>query len=525
MNGYWMLVLHAHLPFVKHPEYDYFLEEHWLYEAISETYIPLLMHLKKLEQEGVPVKLTTSFTPPLCEMLIDPMLCQRYQRYLDRMIELSAKEMDRTRKDSAFNALAVFYNKRFLTIQEFWNGFLQRNVLNGVRYFQRSGALEVITCGATHGFLPLLNASAKAVTAQISTAVKNYDKHFGKGPDGIWLPECAYFEGLDHILRDHGIRYFFMDTHGVLLSKPRPLNGVFAPIFTECGVAAFGRDYTSSKQVWSSKEGYPGDYVYRDFYRDIGYDLDFDYIKPYINPDGMRTFTGIKYHRITGEGDHKEPYQPQKAWERTCEHAGHFVDKRINQIKEAAPLMDKPPLVVSPYDAELYGHWWFEGPDFLYHVFKSMAKTDQISPITPTQYLEQFPTQQVARPNPSSWGDKGYYDVWLNSSNEWIYRHLNQMAGIMCENAARYQASTDTTTIQLLNQMARELFLAQSSDWAFLMTTQTAIEYAVQRTKEHIYNFIRLNEMLTASRIDTTYLKRITEKNSVFQEIDFRVYV
>lgn len=519
-----MLVLHAHLPFVKHPEYEYFLEEHWLYEAICETYIPLFMRLKQLEDEGIRAKITFSATPPLCEMLADPMLCDRFRTYLHRMLELSAKEIDRTRNDKVFNDLACFYHERFLKIKDWYNGFLQGNVLNGFRYFRARGTMEVITCGATHGFLPLLSANDKAVNAQIATAVKNYNKHFGQQPDGIWLPECAYYEGLDTILRKHGLRYFFMDTHSVLLSRPRPVYGVFAPVFTECGMAAFGRDYESSKQVWSSKEGYPGDYYYRDFYRDIGYDLDFDYIKPYISPDGIRVFTGIKYHRITGETDYKEVYQPAKAWEKTSEHAAHFVRERMEQADRAARLMDKPPVLVSPYDAELYGHWWFEGPDFLYHVFRHMDQHEQIAPITPTEYLEEFPTHQVVAPNPSSWGDKGYFEVWLNSGNEWIYRHLHQMAGIMCERAEQYRNTSDETTISLLNQMVRELFLAQSSDWAFLMTAQTALEYAIQRTKEHIYNFIRLNQMLTTGDIDGEYLNRIMQKNSLFQEIDFRIY-
>ncbi len=524
MNGYWMLVLHAHLPFVKHPEYSYFLEEHWLYEAICETYIPLFMRLKQLENEGVHARLTCSVTPPLCEMLADPMLCRRFQTYLNQRIELAARERERTRKEPPFRELADFYHQRFLKIREWYNDFLQGSVLNGFRYFRDKGVLEVITCGATHGFLPLLGANDRAVDAQIATAVKNYRKHFAQPPDGIWLPECAYYEGLDTILRKHGLRYFFMDTHGLVFSRPRPVYGVFAPAFTECGMAVFGRDYASSKQVWSSREGYPGDYHYRDFYRDIGYDLDFEYIKPYISPDGIRVFTGIKYHRITGETECKELYQPDKAWQKTDQHAAHFVKERAEQIRQAKEVMDKPPLLVSPYDAELYGHWWFEGPDFLYHVFNYMAQNDSVSPITPGEYLAKFPTHQVVVPNPSSWGDKGYYEVWLNSGNEWIYRHLHQMAGIMCERADEYRNTTDETTVSLLNQMVRELFLAQSSDWAFLMTTQTALEYAIQRTKEHIYNFIRLNQMLTNGAIDRDYLHRIMEKNSLFQEIDFRVY-
>ncbi len=523
MKGYWMLVLHSHLPFVKHPEYEYFLEEHWLYEAISETYIPLLMNLKKLEEENIDFKLTISVTPPLCEMLSDNLLMTRYVRYLDRLIELAAKEIKRTENDKLQNELAYFYHNRFSSIKNFFKGFLQNNVLNGYKYFKDKKYLEIITCGATHGFLPFLRTNEKAVNAQIKIAVENYEKHFGDKPKGIWLPECAYYDDLDKILEKHGIKYFFMDSHGILLAKPKPVNGVFAPVFTPSGVAAFGRDHKSSKQVWSSKEGYPGDYVYRDFYRDIGYDLDFEYIKPYINPDGIRVFTGIKYHSITGETENKKLYNPNLAKEKTYVHAEHFINERTKQIIEINKYMERKPLIVSPYDAELFGHWWFEGPDFLYNVFKQMSKSE-ISAITPTEYLNKYDTNQIVKPHPSSWGDKGYYDVWLNESNDWIYRHLKITADIMTEKAKNHKDTSDFLMISVLNQMARELLLAQSSDWAFLMTTKTALEYAVKRTKEHIYNFLRLNEMIETGTFDKKYLDKIFNKNSIFQEIDFKIF-
>jgi 1,4-alpha-glucan branching enzyme len=521
MKGYWMLTLHSHLPFVKHPEYEYFLEEHWLYEAISETYIPLLMNLKKLEEENIYFKLTVSLTPPLCEMLSDKLLMNRYNKYIDKLIELASKEVNRTKNNEKENHLANFYLNRFQELKHFFNGFLQNNILNGYKYFKNKNNIEIITCGATHGFLPFLNE--KAVEAQIKMAVDNYEKHFKSKPKGIWLPECAYYEGLENILNKYGIKFFFLDSHGILLSKPKPVYGVFAPVFTSNGIAAFGRDFKSSKQVWSSKEGYPGDYEYRDFYRDIGYDLDFDYIKDYINPDGIRVFTGIKYHKITGETDHKEYYNPISAENKTAIHAKHFVEERMNQVKELESLIDRNPLIVSPYDAELFGHWWFEGPKFLYNVFKEMENSE-ITPITPLEYLKLYPENQIVKPHPSSWGDKGYYDVWLNESNDWIYKHLTVMADIMTEKANKYYETKDKQLIALLNQMARELFLAQSSDWAFLMTTKTALEYAVKRTKEHIYNFMRLNEMLESGNPDERYLNKIFSKNSIFQEIDFKIF-
>ncbi len=522
-KGYWALVLHAHLPFVKHPDYDYFHEEHWLFEAITETYLPLLYNMKTLEREGVFFRLTSSVTPPLAEMLADPNLQAKYIHYMDRSITLAYKERERVGADPLYKPVVDMYIERLERLKKFLVEDLGGSVINGYKYFSDKGYLEIITCGATHGYLPLMT-NEKAVHAQIEIAARTHEKHFGKRPKGIWLPECAYYAGLEKVLEKSGITYFFVDTHGVLYSKPRARYGTYAPVYTTNGVAAFGRDYYSSKQVWSSKEGYPGDAYYRDFYRDIGYDLDYDYISPFISPDGVRVFTGLKYHRITGESEYKEVYQPAIAYEKTVGHAKHFVQEREKQANEVGNIIDREPLILSPYDAELYGHWWFEGPDFLLNVFREMDKSDSIKPITPVEYLQKYPTNQVVDVNPSSWGDEGYYKVWLNSGNDWIYRHLHFMADNMTDLANKYQGDTDSVKVRCLNQLARELFLCQSSDWAFLMTTGTANEYSTERTKEHIHNFMMLYGMLENNNFDFNLLEKLEQKNSIFQDIDYKVF-
>ncbi len=524
MKGYWLPVLHSHLPFVKHPEYDYFLEEHWLFEAVSESYIPLLMKMKALADEEIDFRLTISITPPLLEMLSDGYLTEEYLKHLDKLIELSGREVERLSGDADFLPVATFYSERFREIRAFFEGFLDCNVLNGYRHFQKAGKIELITCGATHCFLPLLGVNPKAVEVQIRVAVDSHCKHFGEPPRGIWLPECAYSEGLDRVLKEHGLNFFFLDSHGLTEGSPAPVYSVYAPVYTVNGVAAFGRDPRSSKQVWDSNEGYPGDFSYRDFYRDAGFDLDFEYIRPYISPDGVRTFTGIKYHRITGRTESKEPYDPAAAREKAIEHALHFHSERVKHVDALRNFMDRPPVVVSPYDAELFGHWWFEGPDFLYHLFREIHERGDLKAVTPTEYLRLHPRNQVISPSPSSWGYEGYYDVWLNSDNDWIYRHLHYMADTMEDLANRHYHETDHLRIRLLNQLARELLLAQSSDWAFLMTTKTAAEYSAKRTKEHIHNFNSLLEGLLNDRIDTRLLEWLEYKNSIFDDLDFRVY-
>ncbi len=525
VKGYWVPVLHSHLPFVKHPQYENFLEEHWLFEAITECYIPLLKRLKKLDDDGVNFKLTTSVTPPLAEMLADSHLMGKYRVFLDKHIELGNKEVERTKGDAHFSPLANFYRDLFIETKEFFEGFLEGNVLNGYKYFYNKGSLEVITCGATHGYLPILSVNVHAVRTQIEIAVQSHERHFGRKPKGIWLPECAYYDGLDEILNEKGIRFFIVDSHALTYGRPTSVNGVYAPTYTPHSCAAFGRDAQSSKQVWSSKEGYPGDFNYRDFYRDIGYDLDFDYIKPYINPDGVRVFTGFKYHKITGTTDYKEAYNPWIAQDRTKQHAENFHWHREKQFDHLGSLMDRTPMVVSPYDAELFGHWWFEGPEFLANMFREIDKHKVMKAVTPMEYLNMYPKNQVVNPNPSSWGDKGYYDVWLNEGNDWIYRHLHEMADVLEEKTKAYFHTNDDNISRVLTQMLRELLLAQSSDWAFLMTTATATEYSENRTKEHISNFNELLGMINNNNIDFELLDKLEYKNSIFDFINFRTFI
>jgi 1,4-alpha-glucan branching enzyme len=524
--GYLSLVLHAHLPFVRHPEYDEFLEEDWFYEAITETYIPLINMMDGLMNDGVDFRLTMSLTPPLCAMLRDPLLQERYVRFLNKLLELTKKEIDRTRHDPAFHELAWFYHHRLENCRHVFCDRYGRNLVGAFRKFQDAGKLEIITCGATHGFLPLMAEYPEAVRAQILVARDDYRECFGRDPRGIWLPECAYVPGIEKFLAEAEIRWFIVDTHGILFAEPRPRHGIFAPIYTRSGPAAFGRDVESSKQVWSSEEGYPGDANYRDFYRDVGFDLDYDYIKPYIQSNGLRKFTGLKYYRITGKTSDKQPYRPGVAREMAAQHAGNFMFNRERQIEHLAATMGIPPIVLSPYDAELFGHWWYEGPEFLNYLFRKVHHDQDIfKTITPGEYLQRFPTQQLATPSASSWGAKGYWEVWLEGSNAWIYPHLHKAAERMTELArAKRDGGHHDLMERALKQAARELLLAQSSDWAFIMKTGTMVPYAVKRTKDHILRFTRLYEQILADRIDEPFLANCEWRDNIFPHINWRYY-
>jgi 1,4-alpha-glucan branching enzyme len=520
------MVLHAHLPYVRHPEFDDFLEEDWLYEAITETYIPLLDAFESLESVGADWRLTMSVSPTLAGMLADELLQNRYLRHIDNLISLAAKELERTRWQPEFHSLARMYHDRFVHCREVFANQCHRNLLNGFRRFFDAGKLELITCAATHGFLPLMNINAKAMRAQIELGCREFARHFGRRPQGIWLPECGYAPGIDSFLRDSGLRYFFVDTHGVLFGEPRPRFGVYAPIICkDSGVAALARDSESSKQVWSAIEGYPGDYNYREFYRDVGWDLDFEYLRPHLHQMGIRHNLGIKYYKITGRTNHKEPYNHRVALDKAAEHAGNFMFNREKQVEWIHGALDgRPPIIVAPYDAELFGHWWFEGPDWIDFLMRKIHFDQQtIKTITVPEYLDREPRNQVCQPSFSSWGYKGYCEVWLEGSNDWIYRHLHDMSDRMVE-LARRNPSADGLRRQALNQAARELLLAQSSDWAFIMKTGTMVDYASERTKVHVLNFNQLCDQVNRHEIDESWLGKIAGRHNAFPEIDYRIY-
>ena len=521
------IVLHAHLPFIHHPEHQAFLEEDWLFEAVTETYIPLLQAWHRLRRDGVPFGVTMTLTPPLLEMLGNALLQQRYLRYLRKRRELAEREAVRPHRSDSERAIARHYLERFRDVEEFYAQQYHCDLVRAFRELQDTGSLEILACAATHGFLPL-TLTPNAVRAQVEVGVATVARHMGRRPRGVWLPECAFRPGLDRVLAEEGLEYFILDAHGLLNGFPAPAAGVHTPIRCPSGVAAFGRDLESSKQVWSSEEGYPGDGVYREFYRDLGYDASYEDIEPYLHEDGIRRSVGLKYHRVTGRVDlhEKQLYDREAAVRRAVEHGGHFVFCRQHQLGFLKSHVEAAPIVVAPYDAELYGHWWYEGPEFLEEVFRAAQRVrGDFTVSTLSAYLDEHPPAQISMPSSSSWGDKGYFEVWLNGVNDWIYPHLHKAEQRMIELAESHADTAAPHVEAALRQAARELLLAQSSDWAFLMTVGTAAPYAEKRTRNHLNNFNRLHTMICAGSIDEGYVARLYAQNPVFPDLDYRAYL
>ena len=525
-KGYLAIVLHAHLPFVRHPDYDTFLEERWFFEAMTETYIPIAKLLSAAVRDGVRGRIALSLSPSLLAMMEDELLQERYAHHLDLLVELAEKEIDRNRHDGRFAYLARGYHSIFTEARDLFAS-CNRRISTLFKDLHDRGILELFTTAATHGLLPMLRQQPKAVYAQVKTGTDYFESIFGFRSKGLWLPECGYYPGVDTVLKDQGIRYFFVESHGIGNCSPAPVYGISAPIFTPSGVAAFGRDQGSSEEVWSSKKGYPGDHVYREFYRDIGHDLELEYIRPYIVGD-IRVDTGIKYYRITGNASHKQPYDFYAAKEKAAAHAADFLFKRVRHVEHLAPGMEVAPIITAPFDAELFGHWWFEGPQWIdFLMRKASFDQNSLEMISPGDYLDRHPVHQRAVPCTSTWGAKGFFETWLNGRVDWIYAHLEECAVRMARLANQHGAGQKPAdlTIRALNQCLRELFLAQSSDWPFIISNKTSEQYAARRVRDHVSRFHFLAHAIENGSLKEEDLGVLEYIDNIFPNADYRLFL
>ncbi len=521
------LVLNAHLPFVRKPEYEAFFEERWLFEAISETYLPLLRLFRKLDADSIPFKLSLSMSPTLLAMLSDKLLCERYVRYLDTQLDLAALEKKRLNGDGVFYPLTQLYEDLYKRNKEDFEQLYFRNILMGFDYYYKRGKIDLLTSAATHAFLPLYQDAPQAILAQIETAIVAHRTAFGKVPQGFWLPQFGWYPGLGEMLKNYNIRYSIVTTRGALLGKPVPPYGSYSPLRSPSGLNLFVRDAGATKAVWSETEGYPADPVYRDFYRDIGYDLDPGYVAPYLGQGVERGFTGFKYWAITGRTDRKRPYEPLAASARVVEHAHAFLSDRRASARAAERWMhDKKPLIVCPYDAELFGHWWFEGPLFLEALFRAAHRkkeSEELQFVTLSEYERGLEDLPVSEPEFSSWGEGGYAEVWLDGSNDWVHRHSRQTIERMTELAERFPDESGLRE-RILNQGAREALLTMSSDWPLLLRSGQSGDFARRQIEESVGNFTKIFEMLCANTVDTEWLTSLERKNNLFPEINYRVF-
>jgi 1,4-alpha-glucan branching enzyme len=519
-----MIVLHGHLPWVHHPEYERFLEEDWFFEAVADTWLPLLEVLDGWERDEVDAQLTLGLSPPLLAMMRTPRLIERATRYLDARRRLAGRYLDRLPGEDPFRPATEH------SFAEAERRVAQMRHMDGdlpsafARHWNE-GRIELMTCGATHGLLPVLLDEGSA-HAQVAEAVRQHEEILGHAPRGIWQPECGVVPTTFDILAEHGLVYSFAEDRALLFGSPPPRWGVHRPVFTPEGVALFSRDGGCGKAVWSADEGYPGDGRYREFYRDLGWDAEDELLDDdHVQGTGDRKNTGVKLHRVTGRVslDDKEPYDPQAAARALAGHAAHFVDQRIIDTMRLTPKLEGAPNFVAAFDAELFGHWWYEGPRFLDLVARGCAARAEYDPHSPRpvsawRYLSDNPTHQVQEPAVSSWGDGGAFTVWVNSDNDHLWREIHDARARLGDAVRR--GSKSSLEGRALAQATRELMLAQSSDWPFILTMGTQMGYAGRRTAVHLSRAHRLLDQLERGAVDEPDLRQLEERDAVFSEVD-----
>ncbi|MBU8905719.1 DUF1957 domain-containing protein [Desertibacillus haloalkaliphilus] len=510
-KGYYSIVLHAHLPYIRHQEADR-LEERWLFEAITETYIPLIWVLEEASQTSI---ITLSLSPPLLEMLTDPVMKRRYRNYINQTKVLLEKEFNSV-TDERTREIVTFYKQRYERIEKTyleWDG----NIVNAFRYFHDHEQLVCVTSSATHTFLPYLQTK-EGLRTQIVHGIQCFEKHFGQRPLGFWLPECAFTPGVDRVLFEEGIRYTFVDEHALKAADPTPKNGSEAPVFSPHGVVLFPRNEKLSQMVWSSVSGYPGDYDYREFYRDIAYQRDWEYIKPFVHHEGIRIDTGLKYNRITGDQEDKDLYVREWAEKKVQSHGEHFIASIHDELQNVQTADHPPALLLTPFDAELFGHWWFEGPEWIWHLVTEGAS--RLPFITPQEYVEKYSHDlETAHVSFSTWGRRGYGEVWLNEKNSWMHRHLHQLEIDLIETTSQF-INPSQLEEKAIAQMIREWMLASSSDWAFIIDNESASDYAIERFKTHLGRYQQVKERLFNQTISWQWLTEFESRFPFLSSID-----
>lgn len=543
--GSFSFVFHSHIPYARQAGRWPHGEE-WLHEAAAETYIPLLNALNDLLARGVQPRLTLSLTPILVEQLADADIQRNFVDYLGQKIEAAEADVPRFQEAGQphLHYLAGFYRDWYRGILRSFQERYAGNLIPAFRTLQDAGALDILTCAATHAYLPLLSRD-ESIHLQLRTAVESYKRHFGRPPRGIWLPECAYRPayfteqnlerpGLETLLAAHGISYFFAETHmiegglpvGVAAgevigpygavrrryvvpfseSRPPQPTTTFQPYYvTEPQVAVLGRENRAGLQVWSAQWGYPGEYDYREFHK----------------KDGR---SGLQYWRVTGaqvDLGSKDEYHPDWAHFKAGQHADHFARLVSGLLQEYQAKSGRHGILCAMYDTELFGHWWFEGVEWIAGVLERLAQSEQVELATVGGFLEAHPPDTAIHLPEGSWGAGGTHFVWDNADNSWMWPIVHAAEQRMSEAVGRWPDASGPAR-QALDQAARELVLLQASDWPFLITTGQAKEYAISRFQQHVERFEALLSGVEHGAPDGGLAQDLWERDKVFPEIDYR---
>lgn len=518
------LILHAHLPYVRHLEYSRFLEENWLFESLNESYLPLLRIFQDLDRECIPYRLSMCFSPTLLTMLEDSPLQERFVDYMNLHIELGEKEALRTlHEDKECHEMALWYLENAKLNLKLYED-MDRDIIKGFKELEKNKSIELIATAATHAYLPLYKEYPAAIEAQVEMGIRTHKRVFSSSPNGFWLPESGYYPGLDEVLYRHGIKWCQLSSQSVIESEDRSEYGGYRPIELPSGLYGMARDWNISQLIGNAKTGYPCDPDYRDFYRDIGYSLPLEYVRPYIHEPSVRCFTGYKYYAVTNiNTNNKSVYDLQKALDKTSLH----VDNFLYHIRRKGIMLQnygiENPVVNLSFDAELFGHRWFEGIEFLKRLITEASHDPNFTLTTPSDVLYDGGKTERLRINESSWSEGGGSDTWLDGSNNWIYRHIYKAIERMGELTHRFPEQGSLKG-RFLNQASREVLLAMASDWPCIMHDNTSVSYATKRLRNHLGSFNVVYTSMTKNTVNTEWLVHAEKRNSIFPDIDYNLF-
>jgi 1,4-alpha-glucan branching enzyme len=514
------LVLEAHLPFVKEfnkeDDFSQSGEEGRFFHFVSETLLPLLEVLQRLENDQVPFRLALAISPVLCHMLSDEHLCQKYLSYIDKQIEFGIKELERTADNKELNKLAQSYYDRIVDRRIAYTEHHENNLLKAIDIYRRKGKIEILTTCATHAFLPFISHNYESLQAQLETPSSIYRRHFGGSSQGFWLPELGWASEMESYLRAYNYTYTIVDSHGLLLGNPQPAKGCFYPVKTPNGIFILARDLHAVRDM----EKLTCDDSFRSNERDAGYELPSETVSAFLGAEGERYRTGYSYWTRNAK-----IYNPKAASDKAAECAGIFLEKTIMRLKEASTHMDEIPISLYANNADYFGRHWHEGPQFIEALFRKVGEYKDVKFVCPSDYIfkQNLSSLQVVSPEFSSGGLNGYAQTWLDVSNDWIYRHLYRAMERMTELAERFPDDTGLKE-RALNQAAREILLAQASDWPSLLYKQDSTEFARSRAENSLRNFTTIYEALGSNYLSTEWLTTLERRHNIFPNINYRVF-
>jgi 1,4-alpha-glucan branching enzyme len=492
------------------------LEEGWFFEAVSETYLPLLGIFDRLEGAHIPFRLGIALSPVLGQMFRDEYLIKKYIAYLERQIEFGRHEIERL-EGRAECALAQSYFNQAVERHAAFTIRYDRDILKALDHYWKKGRIELIAAPATNAFLPFLCRFPEAVRAQMETALSFYHHDLGITPRGFWPGELGWANDLSPYLYSYGLNYTIVNSHGLLFGKPPPSRWTFYPVKTGDGIFVLACDYNACALV----DGMKNNRLFRDNSRDAADEPENAQISQFITQKGERYHSGYKYWQ-TGSDN---LYDNTAAKSCIQEQARELLENISGRLIAASAHMKETPISLCAFNADCFGRQWHGGAYFIESLFRLAAGYRELQFMTPSEYLFQQPISAIeaSRPEFSSWGDNGYAEPWLDSSNDWIYRHINRSVDRMVELADRFTEDSSLKE-RALNQAAREILLAQASDWpAFIYHGKNA-EYAKNQIEGALQNLPTMYDSLGRSHISAEWLTSLERRHHIFPDINYRVF-